>query len=892
MPQVINTNISSLNAQRNLNTSQGALATSLQRLSSGLRINSAKDDAAGLAISDRMSSQIRGLNQASRNANDGISLSQVAEGALQETGNILQRMRELAIQSANATNSATDRRALQSEVNQLKSELNRISSTTNFNGLKLLDGSFTTQSFQVGANAREMIQVSVAGASGEILGAEQVTSRISAAKGANTTTLDGSKMGASAVNTDLAAARTSNASSGTTARITNASGGTADVTIAATDSAKTIATNLNAAAGIEAAGYNAVTFDFTTLLGHAQTNPGDVVSFTLSIDGGTITAPVSITIGADSSATRTNIVTALGTAVAAVNSSANNSDLSVEGASDFATGDMITIASASGVDINLDTFATTDNAVAARFGINVLSANDTSLAGATIALTGVGPFTFATGATAALTNDAIYNVLTANASTLAGAGYTVTRAGAGAAVDIVRSSGGTFDVILDTTAGVGDGTTTTALTASLQPGYTTGMTGLPDAGTGAGAGGAVTVTADNAAVTVTDIVAGLDGSYKPLVEAGNDSFSARGKVTLAADAGYNIKFMSVAANQFAFGASSGTNLTLTAGTATVGVNEGNGVSAQTLTVSGLANEDIIVATNSSAKVIAASVNAVSGSTGVTAYARSEATLSALSADGSVSFNLYGSNTDAVTVSASVSTSDLSALASAINQRTGTTGITAEVTTAGSLKLVSSDGYDIKIENFEHSAAITDPSGVSATPRTMSVTGITGNAVSLIDGGSVSEGGQLDSTVIAGKVTFESVAGPFSVTSNVVNASGGVLNTTLAGESVSSEKAKLASVDISTAEGAQDAISIVDAALAQVNSIRADLGAVQNRFQSTVANLTTTSENVSAARSRIQDADFAQETANLTRAQILQQAGVAMLAQANALPNQVLRLLQQ
>src|SRR3989338_4938626 len=145
MPAIINTNIASLNAQRNLNSSQSALQISLQRLSSGLRINSAKDDAAGLSIADRMTSQIRGLNQAVRNANDGTSLAQTAEGALQESGNILQRMRELAIQSANATNSASDRRSLQSEANQLMAELNRISATTNFNGLNLLDGTFTTQ---------------------------------------------------------------------------------------------------------------------------------------------------------------------------------------------------------------------------------------------------------------------------------------------------------------------------------------------------------------------------------------------------------------------------------------------------------------------------------------------------------------------------------------------------------------------------------------------------------------------------------------------------------------------------------------------------------------------------------------------------------------------------
>jgi flagellin len=158
MPQVINTNIMSLNSQRNLNSSQEALQTSLQRLSSGMRINSAKDDAAGLAISERFTSQIRGLNQAVRNANDGISLSQTAEGALAEAGNILQRVRELSVQSANATNSASDRQALQSEVGQLVSELDRISTNTEFNGQKLLDGTFGTAIFQVGANANQTIQ--------------------------------------------------------------------------------------------------------------------------------------------------------------------------------------------------------------------------------------------------------------------------------------------------------------------------------------------------------------------------------------------------------------------------------------------------------------------------------------------------------------------------------------------------------------------------------------------------------------------------------------------------------------------------------------------------------------------------------------------------------------
>ena len=159
MPSMINTNLASLNAQRNLNTSQTALAASLQRLSSGLRINSAKDDAAGLAISERFTSQIRGLNQAARNANDAISVSQTAEGALGTIGENLQRVRELSVQSANATNSSTDRAALNAEVTQLKAEIDRVANQTSFNGTKLVDGSFTAKVFQVGANANETITI-------------------------------------------------------------------------------------------------------------------------------------------------------------------------------------------------------------------------------------------------------------------------------------------------------------------------------------------------------------------------------------------------------------------------------------------------------------------------------------------------------------------------------------------------------------------------------------------------------------------------------------------------------------------------------------------------------------------------------------------------------------
>jgi len=159
MPQIVNTNIVSLNAQRNLNTSQSSLATSMQRLSSGLRVNSAKDDAAGLAIAERMGAQVRGMNVAIRNANDAISLAQTAEGASGKVGDMLQRMRELAVQSANATNGTSDRISLDQEFQALADEIDRTLTTTKFNGLSILAANAGTQGFQVGANSGEVISV-------------------------------------------------------------------------------------------------------------------------------------------------------------------------------------------------------------------------------------------------------------------------------------------------------------------------------------------------------------------------------------------------------------------------------------------------------------------------------------------------------------------------------------------------------------------------------------------------------------------------------------------------------------------------------------------------------------------------------------------------------------
>lgn len=278
MAAVINTNVVSLNAQRNLNSSQGALATSLQRLSSGLRINSAKDDAAGLAISERMSSQIRGLNQAVRNANDGISMSQTAEGALGEVGNNLQRIRELAVQSRNASNSASDRTALNNEVQQLKSEIDRVASTTAFNGIKLLDGSFTNQAFQVGANVGETISISsLVNAQSTALGTTvtYAANVVGAAPTAFTAitagdlTINGTSVGAVAAGGNAVAqganiAAAINTVSGTTNVTATANGATGAVTLTNTSGSTTIVAFAGATASTAITGLTAGTTAVTT----------------------------------------------------------------------------------------------------------------------------------------------------------------------------------------------------------------------------------------------------------------------------------------------------------------------------------------------------------------------------------------------------------------------------------------------------------------------------------------------------------------------------------------------------------------------------------------------------------------------------------------------------
>ncbi len=279
MALFVNTNVASINGQRNLMGSTNGLETSMNRLASGLRINSARDDAAGLQISNRLTSQINGLQVAMRNANDGISMAQTAEGAMQESTNILQRMRDLSIQSANATNSTVDRKALQEEVIQLKSELDRIANTTTFGGQKLLDGSFGVQQFQVGSQANETIAISINSAQIDDLGSARY-----AMQGTNN---------AGAANTSLGSAvETTTHPLNAAAEVLTIGGiNTGQVSIAQDDSAADMAAKINSI--FNTTGVSADSKTVLRLESFANAGPGDGISFDLG--NGTADETISFT---------------------------------------------------------------------------------------------------------------------------------------------------------------------------------------------------------------------------------------------------------------------------------------------------------------------------------------------------------------------------------------------------------------------------------------------------------------------------------------------------------------------------------------------------------------------------------------------------------------------
>ena len=695
MPQFINSNIPSLTAQRNLNTSQNDLNTSLQRLSSGLRINSAKDDAAGLAISERFTTQIRGLNQAARNANDGISLAQTAEGDLAAITNNLQRIRELSVQSANATNSASDRVALQAEVSELVSEIDRVASTSAFNGVRLLDGSFSAQQFQVGANAGETVSISSIASSrttaiGQELTVTETGGALTGALTAGQLTINGTDVGAVSQDAALIATAIGAASSDVAATATNTQ------TVAFGDSigtaaAPAVATTLSVGAVTDGAFNNAAATPTTVQQTGIVGTAAGAEKFTLVIDG----------------------VTA--------------------------------------VDVDL---ANTE--------------------------------TVATGAIAAEIDSDFATFLAANTD------YTLT-SGTIAGGDALISKADGTDVVVTHAGSTLSGVT--AATAGLDAGSTNGTPAVVDS--------AVTITLDgNAFFTEASSIGGT------VTDAELDSALA---TYIASNSEYSVTSGSFATDDLVLSKSDGTDITFA------------------------------ITSNSNTAVALGTAASTNGTAAIAVVAPAY-TLSV----GGTALDLSSAGSDGTITGSEVAT--------LINSLSGFTSSF----TGGNLTVTKDDGG-----NFNMTDTGADGAGAEGLPGAVSSTeyrgtvSVTSTGVDLVIGGTAPGNAGLS----AG--TFAAVLGGITIDAT----------------------------DITTVAGANAALASVDAALTSVNGSRARLGAIQNRFDSVVSSIQTTSENLSASRSRIRDADFASETAQLTRAQILQQAGVSILGQANSLPQNALSLLQ-
>lgn len=772
MPQVINTNVASLNSQRSLNMSQTSLATSLQRLSSGLRINSAKDDAAGMAISDRMTSQIRGLNQAARNANDGISLAQTAEGDLEQISNNLQRMRELAVQASNASNSASDRTTLNQEVRSLVEEIDRVAQNSSFNGTKLLDGSFLSQSFQIGANGTSndrltinslgSARASALGGSGTSFAATTTGTATTTALSAGDLTLNGFQVGASALG----------ASPGQSAA-----------------SAFSIATAINAVSadsGVTAtANSNAVT-------GAAATTFAAVAANTFSINGINVGAVAAGGNAAGQGANIAAAINAVGTQTG-VTASAN------------ATTGALTLTAADGRDINL------------------------ALAG-----TATTPTTAATAKTAFLASTG----LTADQASAATAGTAL--ANGTTFTPVATATGGTIAAGALTANGVAVGAVT--LATETQTNGTTA------------AAGALSVLTISAGLTAGSTYT-FTGSGPGVAGATPTDFSFVATGVAATDgAAFKAAFDAIPSNT------------------TVLTDNGAGV----LTAS-VANVGYAVKAVRTAAQVAAGVTVA------------QATVTATAAESTANASKF-----AVTVAGTLGTQTSGG--ASYNGQQLTTALNAALSSAaggaavnGSVASAVATGV---ITTTKGSGTMTIGMGLTgtsaATAATNQTTLATQTGLSTAQLGLQAAG---TNTTNHGTVTLSSTSANGIVWAGAAAASVGLASTGTQSASVSSSVSSIATLNVLTAGSAVAALTALDGALATVSGARASLGAYQNRFASVVSSLQTTSENLSASRSRIVDADFAQETANLTRAQILQQAGTAMLAQANALPQNVLSLLR-
>lgn len=968
MPQIINTNMASLNAQRNLDKSQAANQTALQRLSSGLRINSAKDDAAGMAISTRFTSQIKGLNVAVRNAGDGIALAQTAEGALGSMNDNLQRIRELAVQSANATNSDVDREALQAEVGQLIAEITRTADETDFNGRKLLDGSFKA-TFQVGANAGQTLDINIAELTASKLGSSMqagVSSQGTDAKlGNGDLVINGQNIRSSVAGDDalsytdkeksgIAKAAAINASSDlsgvkatvdinvvlgskiatNTAATPAAAAGTiklngVEISLQGTDNTDEIAkagTRNSVMAAINSkSGQTGVTAEDGGASGGVILKAADGRNVTIELVAGTTndtlatlglgeagTSHAGFTLTAANANTPINIEGGNGTG----NGDIANSGLKVGNyTAQTATTSSTAGTVASDVEAIVNAIAVDNGAVAAAAQVNgsvallttgpdatALNADLTTLLAAFADPTNntgdpfVAPAAFDATADGASVDTFLQNLMTAvggDVSSLVSANGTASLTNG--EVTAVRAELAkivtAYNVNNPTTPAVAAAASSLELDNTALQGYLTGL-GVPSGHIGNPAG-----TPDVTANTLGDLHTALSG-IEGLTIPSSWAVGGADEAIIIENFGLDKLAAAFSDMQKESPANLGTNRALQDGDLVI-----NGVTIaassaldDTSSYTGAKSSDGAA----SAISIAAAINKSSDSTGVKANVNATEFVGNASA-ATVNTDTKGSTMTLEVNGVKISLADQgdyeknkAAAISAINERAGETGVTAK-DNGVSLTLTAADGRNISLyseSNFPVNGdptGLTIPTGEGSKETSAANFGLTGlNTVDSVFGAVID--GKAGATTVYGTISLSS-SKAFEVSYGTGGKEGLDDSGLVAGKFGGGEDGQaLTEIDISTFEGAQKALTAIDNAIGQVASQRADLGAVQNRMESTVSNLKVTSENLSAANSRIQDADFAAETAEMARTQILQQAGISVLAQANASGQNVLSLL--
>ena len=732
---IINTNLSALKAQNGNRMAQASLDKAMERLSTGLRINSAKDDAAGLAISQRMTADVRGLSIAIRNAGDGISLAQTAETAMGEVTNMLQRMRELSVQAANGTVSGQDREALQAEVRQLVSEIDNVANRTSFNGIRLLDGSSNRLSLQTGSRAGQTVQLSIGSARAGDLGTGSVpgltaTGAFEAtaadlatnqALQANDLTINGIAIGSSKAEDDSLSATNKEASAISKAAAIN---------------------RMSAQTGVRAV------VGSTTMTGSAMT-AADTTG-TVTINGVTTG---SITTTTNAAASRTAVVDAI-------------------------------------------------NLISGQTGVRAIDTGDSNLGIRLEAADGRNiEVSFGTGGTP----------LTAASTGL--------KAGAQSGTySLVSTSGGPIQL---GTVGAGRISRAGLAVGSFERGVSTVTTDARAVASSA-------TGADVRVLNTGDLV--LNGVSIRASKASDDTFSD--------------------------------------------TRAGSSQKA----ASGIA--------------IAAAINASSAETGVTATAaptQIDATATATTSGGTATLVINGVSMDIALATTDSAQQRRENVANVINNNSGATGVTAMDNGRGGLSLVAADGRNVSVWFDSDEAASAAEFGlgsatIAGTGTAYTVTGVTDpNDVSAATVNTAYSQVTLSSSramdIRAGSQGF-ATGSNFTALGFEENRYGADLG-----------GLKIKDVDISTQEGATEALNAIDEALQSISINRAELGAVQNRLEATINNLTSASTNTVAARSRIQDADFAAETTQLARGQILTQAAQAMLGQANQSQQGVIQLLR-